>query len=86
MTTAIVILWLLLVVLVPVMLIRNRIVHRARTRRIDEISEACKQDISRGCLDCWKRRYDELDSQSYDAMLYDFRRWTYRQFYPEAVK
>jgi hypothetical protein len=65
---------------------RNHLVFTARIRRIDEIAAANKRDIARheyGRLDL---RWAEFRATTYDAMLFDLRRWTYRQFYPEDVQ
>jgi hypothetical protein len=77
----------LILLIVAVMLIRNELVFRARLHRIDKISEAMDRDLGRSdFIELLRRRYAELGSPSYNAMLLDFSRWTYRQFYPQEVE
>lgn len=54
------------------MLYRNELVFKARMKAADI---------------CWDERSSEefrarFKSQSYDSLLYDFRCWTFAQFYP----
>lgn len=78
--------WLTFVALMGVMLVRNEIVYRVRRTRIAEIAQANERDIGHpDFIEVMEARYAELDSPSYEAMLFDLRCWTYRHFYPRAV-
>ena len=74
---------LVALVLCSTLFARNHIVHRCRLRALGETSAKAKAAIKAGDED-WERFYDEYrDCPSYDAMLYDPLKWTYRQFYPD---
>jgi hypothetical protein len=63
---------------------RNSLVFRIRRRRLDAIYAHYMAEIDAGNLSDPARitaAYDEFDAPSYEAMLLDLRRWTYRQFY-----
>jgi hypothetical protein len=68
------------------MLLRNKLVFKAQMRRIEEISAASKRDIARHEYGRLDQRWADFRATTYDAMLFDLRRWTYRQFYPEDVQ
>lgn len=73
-------------VLASVMLARNQLVFSIRMKRINAIHAKNESDIGNPDFTrVMTRRYSELDSPSYNAMLFDARRWTYRQFYPAEV-
>lgn len=69
--------------LLPVILVRNGIVLRICMRRIEEIHRLNHERIDAGT---WSEsdllRYQQLPNQY--AMVLDLRKWTYRQFFPEA--
>lgn len=75
-------------------LVRNHIVYRIRTRRLHEIHTVCVRETTAmldektmsELIEAISRRYDDLDSPSYRAMVFDIRRWTYKQFYPNPVE
>lgn len=55
------------------MLARNDLVYQVRAKAIDII---------------WDSKLDESvfdDGPTYDAMMWDFRKWTFKQFYPELA-
>lgn len=63
------------ITLVPLLLlffIRNEIVYRVRVRAIDVIFDHPD----------WMERRKILLNPSYNAMLFDLTRWTFKQFYP----
>jgi hypothetical protein len=68
-------------------LVRNDLVYRIRIRRIDEIHEHNVRVIRGHDFSGGTRPLTvdfNLSDPSYDAMLFDLRRWTYAQFYPVA--
>lgn len=73
------------VVLWVVMMIRIRLVHDARMRRLDEVHAEVMRLINARSPD-WRKPWRVFDEgPSYDRMLFDLTRWTYKQFYPEAA-
>jgi hypothetical protein len=74
--------YLTLMALVVVLLVRNELTFRMRSRRYDEIHAHNVRLIEMGGIPDLNA-YDDMPS--YEAMLFDVRRWTYRQFYPQAV-
>ena len=63
-----------------VVLWRNQMVLDVRLRRIDEISKfAIDNNI------CEPYSTDDYGRMTYDAMLWDFRKWKYEHFYPRTV-
>lgn len=76
-----------LLALCALFLIRNEIAYRAIKRRIDAVHAANVQSINQDAPSQVTRgRWDEFDrSTSQGAMIFDLRRWTYQQFYPEDV-
>ena len=68
-------------VLSVVMLIRNQIVYMCVGRAIDEVHTRAKEAIEEDAN--WEDYYLILESYpSYDSMVYNPLKWTYRQFYP----
>lgn len=61
-----------IVALCVLMLIRNELVYRIRCRRIDWAFQVAPK---------YHERVRQFQSVSYEAMLYDLRKWTYNQFY-----
>lgn len=68
--------------LCALMLYRNNLVYQARRRRIDEIYEAQMRILFVEGPGAARPNYDEMGS--YDRQMWDFRKWSYKQFYPEA--
>lgn len=69
--------------------VRNHLVFKYRMRRLDEIHTFCLRSIAFDQIDCMPeidRRYDEIDNPSYNMMVFDITKWTYRQFYPKPVE
>lgn len=69
-------------VLLVLLLVRNELVFRANKRAIKLVSEANKRLIKSGLYssyDFWSV-YDSYPS--YNAMMLDLRKWTFKQFYP----
>jgi hypothetical protein len=67
-------------------LVRTEIVFRVRMKRLGEISAKCKRDIGReDFYPLLEQRYAELERPSFESMVLDLRRWTYRQFYAAEV-
>jgi hypothetical protein len=61
-------------------LVRNKLVYSITRRRLDEIHRENHAAINAGTFtDAMLARYDEMPS--HDSMLFDLRKWTYRQFY-----
>lgn len=55
------------------MLFRNELVYRVRQTAIQVIDE---NDLS----------YKILNDPSYNEMVFQFKKWTFKQFYPELVQ
>ena len=65
------------------LLIRNSLIYRYRTRAIDEVHKKATAAINRGDLN-WKKYYRLYEeSGSYDAMIFDLTKWKYSQFYED---
>ena len=63
-------------------IVRNELVYRMRIRRIDEIHEFIVNATDTQLFDA--RAYKDFrDGPTYDQMVWDLRKWTYRQFYPD---
>lgn len=72
-------------------LVRNEVVYRVRVRRINYIYQHNLKllDNHRFITDTGYSPFQRLSyepEQSYDQMLFDFRKWTYKDFFPEEVK
>ena len=83
----------LIVLVLVLLLVRNHLVFSIRRRRLNKIHETNLKSIDRlseaqlrDAPDLIEKRYADMESLSYEAMLFDLRRWTYKQFYPEEVK
>lgn len=64
-------------------LVRNQLVFRATMRRIDEIHKENSAAIDAGIDTAFGlNRYSEIPS--HESMLFDLRKWTYQQFFPET--
>lgn len=61
------------------MLIRNEIVYKIRTRRLDEICKKGDELIKQG--KDWQHLYEEYDQISYVKSLFLIHKWTYSNFY-----
>lgn len=59
--------------------IRNELVYTFRQRRLDWCDEASRKAI--GERKEWRQYYRSFDALTYESMLFDFRKWTYNQFY-----
>lgn len=64
------------------MLVRNDLVYRARTKRHDTVARWNRLAIAHKLFTLI---LDYNHDRSYTAMHWDFRCWTYRQFFPEPV-
>ena len=64
-----------------VMLIRNNLVYKIRRRKLAEVSEKAKSLIDTDGN--WRQPYSDFDSLSYDKMLWQLHKWTYKSFYIE---
>lgn len=84
---AIVMLSPILVVLLGVLLLfRNQLVYRARMKRLDAIKHRAYQLISERLDRSWELLYADFHAgPSYLAMVFDLRKWAYRDFYSEDV-
>ena len=61
---------------------RNRLVHEYRMKAIKETSKKAKAAIKND--GDWEKYYIKLDNyDTYNKMVLDIRKWTYRQFYPD---
>lgn len=74
---------LTLLALIVILMLRNFMVYGFRVRRMREIHQ-----FNLACI--VKREYERaLDYDavlgSYDSMLWDVRKWTFRQFYPSSL-
>jgi len=85
--------WLTIAVMSFLGLVRNHIVFRHRRRRLAEIHhkgmaelEARGNEITNAEIARHMRRYEVFDKTSYNSMLLDLTKWTYKQFYPEPVQ
>lgn len=68
-------------------IVRNHIVFAVRCRRLHEIKTACDLQLANhGIFAMADKWYEEFERVSYDAMVFDLRRWTYKQFYPNPVE
>jgi hypothetical protein len=65
------------------MMVRNRWVHAARQRFLNEASTLAKQDIAHGRR--WQWRYDTLDHVTYDQMMWRFWIWDAEKFRPQGT-
>ncbi len=63
---------LLMLAFSMILFVRNRIVYDARMRRMKYVFSSAPE---------WKTRIKQFDSLSYERMLFDLRKWTYKQFY-----
>jgi hypothetical protein len=61
--------------LCALMLVRNELTFRVRMRAIDLISEIRPHEA-------WQTAHQKYLSVSYESMMYDLSRWTFKQFYP----
>lgn len=68
--------------------VRNSLVGRVRTRRLAEIHDLGDRQIAAGVYEMGRdlAAADDYGKRSYDAMMFDLRKWTYRQFYPRSVE
>lgn len=76
--------WLVAVVIAivavaAILLVRNELVYTFRLRRIAVCGEAAIKAINEGKE--WRQYWRSFDALTYDSMLFDFRKWTYNQFY-----
>lgn len=75
--------------LCAVMMVRNQLVYNARRRRSDEIYQYSGVLIAEGTrakypISLWS--VDDYGKYSYSEMMWMFRCWTYKQFYPRPVE
>lgn len=59
-----------------VMLIRNQIVFKVRTKAADYVFSQ----------DNWKQLMEKLDNPTYDKQIWDWRKWKFEHFYPAEWK
>lgn len=69
------------VVLAVFFLIRNNIVYNARMRAIDTLSQFGREMLSRheSSQPVWEWYSNQ---PSYNEMMFDWRSWTFKQFFP----
>lgn len=70
-----------LLVLLAGLLVRNEIVYVQAIRRIDEVHTYNQAMIRRGVFDS----YYAYPNENTLLLILDLSKWTYRQFYPEAL-
>lgn len=69
------------VIVVIVLSIRNEIVFCCRMRSLKVLSVKGDEAIKRN--EDWRKYHDLWECfGSYDSQMWDFRKWTYKQFYP----
>lgn len=76
--------WIL--VLCVIMLVRNTLVYRIRSKALKELSALAKADIAAGRYDDFLRHYDRLPAKgpgSYDWMMFQITKWRYKDFFPD---
>lgn len=74
-----------------VMLFRNHLIYKIRIKAIDICYDKVKKSIDKSrelndpsISDNWRDYYKKLDSYGeYNQMMFDFRKWTYKQFFPD---
>ena len=64
------------------MLWRNELVFRYRMRAASVASNRSKRSIDSGDWKSWEREWGEYEKTEYGRQLWDFRKWTFRQFFP----
>jgi hypothetical protein len=73
------------IALCGVALMRNNIVYRSRSRRIEVISEIAQKMIwseDKDTSDSWNVLYKEFEKPTYDQQMYMLGKWSYDAFYP----
>lgn len=76
-----------MLVLAAIGMVRNHIVYGIRTRRLFEIKALADKGVADDAA--YKnvvRWYEDFDKFTYNAMVFDLTRWTYKQFYPNPVE
>lgn len=63
---------------IGLLLLRNELIYIYRKRVIDWVYGP-HPDMNE-----WKRRRTILERQNYDQMMWDWRKWTFKQFFPEV--
>lgn len=71
-------LYFTLLALCALMLVRNELTFRVRMRAIDLIHEIEPHEA-------WRTAHQKFMSVTYESMMYDLRKWTFKQFYPELA-
>ena len=70
-----------LLVLDLILLYRNQLIYKYRTRALDLTSQKATCAINKG--DPWRLYHDAFDEcGTYERMLFDITRWRYAAFYP----
>ena len=65
-----------------IIFIRNHLVYKYRMKALQITSEKAKKTIESNENIDWIRFYDEYDAYgSYNSMLFDFRKWQFKDFY-----
>ena len=68
--------------MIVIAMFRNHLVFKYRIRAIREISKKAKAAIDSD--GDWRKYYIKLDNcDTYNKMLLNLRKWTYKQFYPD---
>lgn len=75
-----------ILLLLGVYCIRVELVYRIRVRRINESRDADYADTKLGIQVFGENsRIRKFEAVSFNAMLYDLTKWTYKQFYPNPA-
>lgn len=64
-------------------MVRLEVTYRARSRHLKSFDERFKGDVSFEDLLRFNQHFQNLPA--FGAMLLDLRKWTYKQFFPEAA-
>ena len=68
------------------LLLRNRLVSAVRMKRLEAIARRANQLIAQRLDRSWMQLYSDFQAgPSYMSMVFDLRKWTYRDFYPEDL-
>lgn len=75
--------WVWVVLFCGLMLVRNEIVFRCRNRANNVASARAQRRIDNKEFGVWLREWEAYERAEYGRQLWDFRKWTFRQFFPE---
>lgn len=70
--------WVTIFLLLCMLLVRGKLVGDYRLKLLNKMYDPYKTCIERGLL------YKMYHATSYDKMLFDFRKWTFKQFYGDV--